>query len=69
MPLVQTRIDSPVGRLTLVARDDGLAAVLWPDDDPRRVRLAPAADAPDHPVLVAAARELSGYFAGALTRF
>ena len=29
---------SPVGRLTLVASDVGLRAVLWPDDDPLRVR-------------------------------
>ena len=32
-------VDSPVGRLTLVATDDGLAAILWENDRPRRVRL------------------------------
>lgn len=66
---VRSRIDTPVGRLTLVARDAGLAAVLWPDDDPRRVPLASAVDDPGHPVLIAAAGELAAYFAGALTRF
>lgn len=30
---------SPLGPLTLVASGDGLVAVLWPDDDPRRVPL------------------------------
>ena len=28
---------SPVGRLTLVATDEGLAAILWENDRPRRV--------------------------------
>ena len=32
---------SPVGRLNLVASDAGLAAVLWENDDPHRVRLGP----------------------------
>ena len=31
-------IDSPVGMLKLVASDAGLAAILWPNDDPARVR-------------------------------
>lgn len=30
-------VDSPVGPLTIVASADGLRAVLWPDDDARRV--------------------------------
>jgi hypothetical protein len=34
-------IASPVGLLKLVARDAGLAAVLWENDDPHRVRLGP----------------------------
>ena len=32
-------MQSPVGQLTLVGSDRGLAAVLWEDDDPSRVRL------------------------------
>ena len=31
-------IETPIGALTIVASDDGLRAILWPDDDPRRVR-------------------------------
>ncbi len=31
---------SPVGRLKLVASERGLAAILWENDDPKRVRLA-----------------------------
>ena len=34
-------INSPVGELKLVASDTGLAAILWQDDDPGRVRLGP----------------------------
>lgn len=69
MPLHSTTIPSPVGQLTLVAGDTGLVAILWPDDSPRRVKLAPATEAPDHPVLVETATQLAAYFAGTLTRF
>ena len=36
---VYKKITSPVGRLTLVATDDGLSAILWEEDPPGRVRL------------------------------
>ena len=36
---VYKMVDSPVGRLTLVATDEGLAGILWENDRPRRVRL------------------------------
>ncbi len=55
---------SPVGTLTLVASDRGLAAVLWEDDDPARVPLGPLAEDAAHPVLVEAERQLAAYFAG-----
>jgi methylated-DNA-[protein]-cysteine S-methyltransferase len=57
-------IASPVGRLKLVATDDGLAAVLWEHDSPRRVRLNVDREDPVHPVLVEAERQLAEYFAG-----
>lgn len=60
---------SPVGQLTLVASDDGLAAILWPNDDPKRVRLSPLAEDRRHPVLVETERQLQEYFAGARKRF
>jgi methylated-DNA-[protein]-cysteine S-methyltransferase len=60
---------SPVGRLTLVASDAGLVAILWENDDPRRVRLPPTIERPDHPILIAAQRQLGGYFAGSLQAF
>lgn len=64
MSLYRLILPSPVGDLTLVAGDMGLVAVLWPDDDPRRVRLGEQGDGCDHPVLREAAAQLEAYFAG-----
>jgi methylated-DNA-[protein]-cysteine S-methyltransferase len=57
-------VPTPVGKLKLIASDDGLAAILWENDPPRRVRLDVAGDAPDHPVLMETERQLADYFAG-----
>jgi methylated-DNA-[protein]-cysteine S-methyltransferase len=62
-------IDSPVGELKLIASDAGLAAILWEDDDPRRVPLDACDEAPEHPVLVEAERQLREYFKGRRTSF
>jgi methylated-DNA-[protein]-cysteine S-methyltransferase len=62
-------IASPVGVLTLVAGDAGLAAVLWDNDDPKRVRVGALRAAPEHPILVQAENELRAYFAGEHTVF
>ena len=66
---VAKSMPSPVGRLTLVASDDGLAAVLWENDRPGRVRLNITAEESGHPVLVDTERQLAEYFAGQRTRF
>lgn len=55
---------SPVGELTLVADDRGLAAILWENDSPDRVRLGALTEKADHPVLVETERQLAEYFAG-----
>ena len=60
---------SPVGALTLVASDKGLVAILWPKDDPKRVRLPELTRDDDHPVLRKAEKELAEYFAGKRKRF
>jgi methylated-DNA-[protein]-cysteine S-methyltransferase len=57
-------MSSPVGRLELVASDDGLAAILWENDNPRRVPLNIVAENNAHPVLVETERQLEEYFAG-----
>jgi len=66
---VSSTMPSPVGRLTLVASDYGLAAVLWEKDNPKRVPLAIAAKEAEHPVLREAERQLQDYFAGRRTSF
>lgn len=60
---------SPVGELTLVADERGLAAILWENDKPDRVRLDALNEKPDHPVLVETERQLSEYFAGTRRSF
>ncbi len=64
MSLFRLILPSPVGDLTLVASDAGLVAILWPDDDPRMVRIGDVADRGDHPVLLEAASQLAAYFSG-----
>ena len=62
-------IKSPVGALKLVASDRGLAAILWENDSPKRVRLGPLAEDKNHPVLLETERQLNDYFAGKLKKF
>jgi methylated-DNA-[protein]-cysteine S-methyltransferase len=58
------RMTSPVGTLTLVATDNGLAAILWEHDRPRRVRLPPLTRDDNHPILLETERQLQEYFGG-----
>ena len=60
---------SPVGELTLVADERGLAAILWENDKPDRVRLGALREKADHPVLVETERQLGEYFAGTRRTF
>jgi methylated-DNA-[protein]-cysteine S-methyltransferase len=62
-------ISSPVGRLKLVASGEGLAAILWENDRPDRVRRAPLVAEPDHPLLRDTERQLADYFRGARKLF
>ncbi|WP_336964992.1 methylated-DNA--[protein]-cysteine S-methyltransferase [Sphingobium aquiterrae] len=64
MTYVFTTIPSPVGILTLIASERGLAAILWEDDDPKRVRLDPLTQDRNHPILVETRQQLADYFAG-----
>jgi methylated-DNA-[protein]-cysteine S-methyltransferase len=66
---VYKHVPTPVGRLTLVATDAGLAAILWERDRPRRVRLNLVAEDKNHPVLVETERQLEEYFAGRRKQF
>lgn len=64
MPNNHTIIPSPVGQLTLVASEQGLAAVLWENEDPKRVGIEKGQRCDDFPLLVATAQQLGEYFAG-----
>lgn len=64
MSFVFKWIGSPVGALKLVGHDAGLAAILWENDDPRRVRLGATTENGGHPMLLAAGRQLTEYFHG-----
>jgi methylated-DNA-[protein]-cysteine S-methyltransferase len=63
MSLFSTSMTSPVGKLRLVASDVGLVAVLWQNDNPKRVRLEEAIENDAHPILSQAKKELNQYFA------
>ena len=62
-------VKTPVGLLKLVASDKGLAAILWENDDPKRVRLDHGLEDKKHKVLVEAERQLLEYFAGTRDAF
>ena len=62
MSLSYKLIPSPIGKLKLVASDEGLVAILWENDRPRRVRLADLVENPAHPMLLRSEKELNEYF-------
>jgi methylated-DNA-[protein]-cysteine S-methyltransferase len=64
MPYTFITLPSPVGELKLVANGSRLAAILWENDKPNRVRLGPMSEAPDNPILIRTARQLEEYFSG-----
>ncbi len=59
-----TLLASPVGVLTLVARESSLAAVLWEQERANRVVLGELHRDDGHPVLQETSRQLGEYFAG-----
>lgn len=77
--IVQTSIDSPLGKMVLGATPNGLAGVWFTDqrhlpptlDSALDFKSAPHAWPRDdfHPTLVKAARQLAEFFAGKLTEF
>ncbi|WP_216841010.1 methylated-DNA--[protein]-cysteine S-methyltransferase [Acidobacterium sp. S8] len=62
-------MESPVGKLKLVASDKGLAAILWENDRPHRVRLDDLVEDEQHPILVKTEGQLREYFAGKRKEF
>ena len=69
MTLHSKSIDSPVGKLKLIATDRGLVAILWANENPRRVRLAHQTEDAHHPVLKKTETQLAEYFSGERLHF
>jgi methylated-DNA-[protein]-cysteine S-methyltransferase len=69
MTLFYKEMESPVGKLKLVASSNALVAVLWEQERPNRVKLpAPKLDI-EQPILLEAERQLKEYFSGRRTEF
>jgi methylated-DNA-[protein]-cysteine S-methyltransferase len=66
---VHKTMSSPVGTLTLVATDDGLAGILWENDWPHRGQLRIETRDDSHPILLETERQLNEYFSGRRTEF
>jgi len=69
MQLVYMYMDSPVGALKLVAHDQALVAVMWDNEDHKRVRLAELIEDRQHPMLHKVKQQLEEYFAGQRQQF
>ena len=69
MALSYKEINSPVGKLKLIASASALVGVLWERENTNRVTLDAQNHDPHHPILVEAERQLSEYFAGKRTQF
>lgn len=62
-------MDSPVGKLTLVARAEKLMAVLWEEERPNRVKLGDMTEDNANPTLCETERQLVEYFSGKRNQF
>jgi methylated-DNA-[protein]-cysteine S-methyltransferase len=69
MSLFYKLIDSPIGKLKLVASEKGLVGILWAEDRPGRVRLSELTEDVKHPVLVKTEEQLREYFQGQRRKF
>ena len=64
MHLSYLYMDSPVGQLKLVANEHALVAILWDNENPKRVRLAELIEEVSHPILLNTQQHLIEYFSG-----
>ena len=69
MTLSYKDIESPVGKLRLVASANALVAVLWERERLDRLKLEAMKFAPQQPILIETERQLSEYFVGRRTAF
>lgn len=68
-PFYAKTMRSPVGDLTLVASDEGLAAIRWQEDNDTRIKLQVVGVRFGHRVLDEAHRQLLQYFGGERSQF
>ena len=64
MKLSYLYLESPVGRLKLVANHHALVAVLWKNENPNRVKMAELSEDLQHPILQETVKQLNEYFQG-----
>lgn len=69
MTYAYDHVPSPIGTLKIAAGDNGLVALLWENDDPKRVRMSASRHEPDHPILQQTRHQLAQYFAGQRKEF
>ena len=69
MTLFYKEVESPVGKLKLVASANALVAILWEQERPNRVKLPALKLDAQQPILLEAERQLSEYFSGTRTEF
>lgn len=69
MTLNYIKIDSPVGKLQLVANEQALIAVLWECEKANRVRLGDLVENTEHPILLETQKQLQEYFSGQRKEF
>lgn len=70
MTYVYRIMKSPIGNLKLVASDTSLAAILWEDDNPKRIRLSSETlGDKNHHILLQAEEQLNDYFTGKTKSF
>ncbi|MFT4060198.1 MAG: methylated-DNA--[protein]-cysteine S-methyltransferase [Legionella sp.] len=60
---------SPVGILKLVVSNKGLAAILWENENPKRVPLGLCLEDNNYPLLLETEKQLNDYFSGTRTQF
>ncbi len=69
MNFVYKLIDSPLGKLTIVARSSKLVAILWENDQPNRVRLGEMEQQDSDSTLLEVEWQLQEYFQGKRQQF
>ena len=60
---------TPVGELKVVVSDKGLVAILWENDNPKRIRFSSPLEKKAHPILEQVEAQLHAYFAKQIDAF